>query len=157
MSYATGEAAALTLLQALSAWDTSNSISLANDTSNTGVLMIGQGSSDHYLFLSPGPFESGYESINEGLVVDRWETIITLVVLAIAASGESPEYRLTGYRQDIKAALDQRFMLQSASVSMAKVVRGGEIQNWSLPDERLFITQELRLLWEEVSTITQND
>ena len=157
-TYRAGEAAALALIQALSAWDTSNSVSLANDENNIGMSMVNSGASSQYCFLSPGPFESGYENIGESLVIDRWQTVITLAVFVVQdlSDPSSPEMRLATLRQNIIDALDKRFAL-SGSASFAKVISGTEISNFTTAELGPFILQEMTLLWEAERDLTQAD
>lgn len=157
MTYAQGEADILSLLQALAEWDSTNSLSLANDATNLGAAMLSGGASDHYLFLSPGEFESGYENIADTLVIHRWQTLVTLCVFLPAPEANAAEMRLAAYRDNAIAALDARLHLNSSTVDFAKVIRGREIANFSLSDKQAFISQELTLLWEEVKNITQSD
>ena len=157
MSYALGEAAALTLLQALAAWDTDNSLSLANDSTNRAKGMLNHGTDYKYLFLEPGAFESGYNDIGDTKAVDQWHTTLTLIVFNDPPTQKTAEMELAALRQEAMETLDQRLHLNSSVVNFAKVVGGEPIQGWKNSRGRAFILQEMDLLWEEVRSITQND
>lgn len=160
MSYATGEAAALTLIQTLSDFNTTNSVSLANDDDNKGATLLSSGKSDRYVILRPGPFESDYLDIAGSLTQHRWQTSIDLYVLKTGV--DAPEYRLASLRQSIIDTLDTYFRLDE-SVGYAKVVSGEAIATGatggtnSAPNGTPYIRQEMILVWEEERSLTQND
>lgn len=157
MSYATGEAAILTLAQALAQWDADNSISLANDTKNRGASLLNTGNSDIYLILRPGEFERDNSDIAVTRMHTTWQTRATIAVL-IRADGNSAEKKLVDARNTLINALDARRTLNSASgVLWAMVTGGGEIDNLTAAEARQFITQELSIEWLEETSVTQND
>lgn len=159
MSYATGEAAALTIIQALSAWDSDNSYSAANDSTFVTVdTLLISGDDDKYCVLLPGEFEREPGTISGTEFITHWQTRIQIYVL-VQPSGDAPEKRLASLRNDIINALDGYQGLNGQSgVWGAMVTTGGEIFRPELAEgaERAFITQELILEWDEETTVTQN-
>lgn len=160
MSYATGEAAALALIQTLPDFDATNSVSLANDNNNKGATLLSSGKSDCYVILRPGAFVSDYLDIAGSLTQHRWQTSIDLYVLKTGV--DAPEYRLASLRQSIIDTLDAHFRLNE-SVGYAKVISGESIATGatggtnSAPNGTPYIRQEMILVWEEERSLTQND
>lgn len=156
MSYKTGEAAIISIIQGLAAWDTENSISLANDTTLKGAAIMNSGKSDKYCFATPGPFVSRYLDTNGTVIEDEWTTVVRLIVLALPKSGASPENELATARQDIKEALDARYNL-GGGFSFAKLTAGDEIINDGVAEFGPYIEQELFVTWMEEQDIAQLD
>lgn len=161
MSYATGEAAIATLIQSLTAWDTSNCISLANDTDNAGATVLTSGKSDKYCLLSPGEIlEREYVTPDYKTVHTRWQTVVMLYVLR-RPDGDSAEKRLADARQGIIGKLDGYARLSNTSgVLWALLTLGGppeDVTTGSGQAARAFIRQEVMVEWLEETTITQND
>lgn len=158
MSYATGEAAALTLIQTLAAWGVSNSISTANDTTNKSVTLLQSGDSASYCILRPGEFEREALNVNQSGFVTRWQTVIELWVLR-PTDGDAAEKTLATLRGDIINKLDAYYRLNKTSgVLWAMVTRGGEIKDGELEEQgKAFIRQEVVLEWDEETNVTQND
>jgi len=157
MSYASGESAALTLIRALNDFNSTNSVSLANDSTNAGATLLSNGKSDRYVMLRPGPFISQYMTVDNAFVVHEWQTIIKVVVLKQGT--DAPEHRLADLRGDIIDKLDGYFQLNNTAVSYAKVVGGDAIAEGTTggTNGTQFIYQEMVLEWHEESTLTQSD
>lgn len=164
MSYQTGEARILTLIQAISGatWTASNSVSLANDGDNLGESMINRGKSYHYLMLQPGAFTDEFINTNWTSAQANWETTIKLLVLKKTERG--PFKVLAEDRQAIIDQLRKYARLNSLTgVTFAKLSKGGPITVERIGpgplDKRIVLyKQEMTLQWDEISTgISQQD
>ncbi len=161
MSYAQGEAAALTIIQGLTgdySFNDDNSLSTANDDENKGVNLINNGKAYYYCFLEPGEFTSDRVSLNQSMVVTQWQTVIRLMCFGNPKTKESPIQLLVAVREVLIARMDTYMELDSTTGAYAKITSGGTVDRWlSNGNATPFVSQELILSWEEVSTITQND
>src|SRR5690242_14491766 len=106
MSYELGEAAALTLIQALDGWSSDNSVSIANDSTNRALAMVNSGKDYEYCFLEPADFSSMSSRIGVSRDETRWRTTITLVCFANPKTGQSAARVLAVQREAIKRKLD---------------------------------------------------
>ena len=75
MSYQTGEAAILTLIQALDGFDADNTLSLANDSTRQAEGLLNSGRADRYVILRPGTFSRVYADIGASEVHTAWGTV----------------------------------------------------------------------------------
>lgn len=161
MTYATGEAAAMTLIQTLSVYTTKNSISTANDTENKSHGFIEQGEAQGYCLLQPGGLLSAVENINGTETELRWITHIDIIeMLDSIETTTSPEKRLADNRDAIIDVLDSYYNLNSeATVSFAKVMRAEPPTDFGLveADGPVFTMQRLELEWHEIRAVAQND
>jgi hypothetical protein len=154
MSYQTGEAAILTLIQNLEAYSSSNSLSRANDGSRKVDAMLNSGADYRYVALTPGPFTRIALDIGQTEWQTAWQTKINIYVLNSADHG--PEKVLSEERQAIMDKLSAYHELNTSGVIGLNAFTGGEVgeQEVSLGT---FIKQEVTLEWVEVTEVTQHD
>lgn len=164
MSYQTGEAQILTLIRASSSgtvWSADNSVSLSNDASNQGEVIFNNGKSWHYLTLKPGPFTDVYLDVGFNNVQAQWKTVITLIVHKETQRG--PYKVLAEDRQAIRDYLNTYSRLNNfAGVTLAKITDGGPIITERIGAtnskmRKVIFKQEMTLLWDEISAVTQHD
>jgi hypothetical protein len=156
MSYKAGEAAVLSLIQALSDFDSTNSISLANDTTGRGHVLQNSGQSDHYIKLRPGEFERNYDTVGLGTITTNWVTIIEIAVFRGTNQAKSAEQLLADYREAVMNKLDAYYRL-NATAAFGQVTYGDEIEEDTVDKLGAYIVQEIFLTWQERTTVTQND
>jgi hypothetical protein len=154
MSYQTGEAAILSLIQALDGFDADNTLSLANDATRQAEGLLNSGRADRYVILRPGTFSRVYADIGASEVHTAWQTMIG--IYALNASGQGPEKALVEAREAILDQLSAHLQLGDSAVLGVNGFTGGEIGSRSVADDT-FIVQEVRVEWVEVGAIAQVD
>jgi hypothetical protein len=154
MSYQTGEAAILTLIQALDGFDADNTLSLANDSTRQAEGLLNSGRADRYVILRPGTFSRVYADIGASEVHTVWGTVIG--IYALNASGHGPEKALAEAREAILDQLSAHLRLGSDSVLGVNGFSGSEIGSRTIADDT-FILQEVRVEWVEVGAVAQVD
>jgi len=164
MSYQTGEARILTLIQGINSgatWTATNSVSLANDSDNLGEVMLNTGKSYHYLILRPGPFTNTFINTNWSEAAAEWDTVVTLLVLKSTPRG--PMKVLAEDRQAILDRLRLYARLNNLTgVTLANLGSGGPILTERVGpgpmDKRIVLfKQEMILKWDEISSVSQAD
>jgi hypothetical protein len=154
MSYQTGEAAILTLIQALDGFDEDNSLSLANDSTRQAEGLLNSGRSDCYVILRPGAFSRVYADIGASEVHTAWQTVIG--IYALNTSGQGPEKALAEAREAILDQLSAHLRLGNNAVLGVNGFTGGEVGGRTVADDT-FIVQEVRVEWVEVGAVVQAD
>jgi hypothetical protein len=154
MSYQTGEAAILSLIQALDGFDADSTLSLANDSTRQAEGLLNSGRSDCYVNLRPGVFSRVYADIGASEVHTVWQTVIA--IYALNASGQGPEKALVEARQAILDQLSAHLQLGSSAVLGINGFSGGEVGSRAVADDT-FIVQEVRVEWMEVGVVAQAD
>jgi len=154
MSYQTGEAAILSLIQALDGLDADNTLSLANDSTRQAEGLLNSGRSDCYVILRPGAFSRVYADIGASETHTTWGTVIA--IYALNASGQGPEKALVEARQAILDQLSAHLQLEESAVLGVNGFSGGEVGSRAVADET-FVAQEVRVEWVEVSAVAQAD
>jgi hypothetical protein len=159
MSYAQGEADIATQIKTLAAWDDTNCVSTANDSTAASLSLHNSGVSDKYCILRPGAFTSVYHGSDNSFAVHTWLTVIEIAVFFVDASGNirAPEKALVELRGDIMNTLNARMKAGGSTVSLGKLIAGSEIQQDSVATLGEFIFQELIYQWDEESDYTQSD
>ncbi len=163
MSYQTGEARLLTLLQAISptTWTADNSVSLANDSSNVGQQLIQNGKSYHYLLLRPGSFKVQTGDVGFNTYLVQWQTMITLYVAK--TSNKPPIKALAEDRQAIIDQLMKYERMNNLSGTVHAQIDGGgaiateRVGSGPMNKRRVLFKQEVIHLWEEKLTVSQQD
>jgi hypothetical protein len=154
MSYQTGEAAILSLIQALDGFDSDNTLSLANDSTRQAEGLLNSGRSDCYVILRLGTFSRVYADIGASEVHTAWTTVIAIYTLN--ASGQGPEKALAEARQAILDQLSAHLQLGDSAVLGINGFTGGEVGSRAVADDT-FIVQEVRVEWVEVGAVAQAD
>ena len=140
MSYPTGEAKLLALIQGMAEFDRRNS-------ARADWKLLNSGASDHYAILKPGPFINSSESLGSGSAVTTWRTIVEMwqrwlddgpTVLALEALVGAVIERL------------ERFPSLEGVALMAGVSGGGEMQQrWLKEGGPGWAVQEVYVDWQE--------
>ena len=154
MSYQTGEAAILSLIQVLDGFDADNTLSLANDSTRQAEGLLNSGRSDCYVILRPGAFSRVYADIGASEVHTAWGTVIAIYALNV--SGQGPEKVLVEARQAILDQLSAHLQLGDSAVLGINGFSGSEIGSRTVADDT-FIVQEVRVEWVEVGAVAQAD
>ena len=163
MSYAAGEAAILTLIQAItpSTWTETNSLSLANDTDNKGHGLLNNGKSHHYVMLEPGGFQVQDHDAGYNTHLVKWQTLVT--IYAEHLTNRAGKKVLAEDRQAIIDKLQSYHRLNNlAGVTYARVLSGSKIttERIEIPGtkkRKVLFKQEVIVTWDELVSVTQAD
>lgn len=140
MSYLTGEAALLALIQAMPEFDRRNA-------ARADWKPLSSGASDHYAVLKPGLFTNAQESIGAEATVTTWRTIVEVwqrwvddgpTAIALQELAQRVIEHLEGYPSLGGAAL------------LAWVAGGGEMQQrWTKEGGPMWAVWEVYVDWQE--------
>jgi len=146
MSYATGEAAILTLIQGLSAYDSSNS-------ARQDWKILHSGSAAYNAVIRPGTMIP--ERISATMFNDRWTTVIEIWRRYI---DDDRPVSLQGDVATVVSHLRRYRTLNSASgVIYAEIAGVDEMQEVTLNNGSLWARWNVNLEWIDESTITYAD
>lgn len=147
MSYQTGEALALTQVQASTGFDSTN-------TSRGKWGILNKGSSDHYAILKPGPFSVEGETFTQK---GRYWRCIIEVWQRYKDDGSSLT-NLEGHIENIIDRIDQYRKLAdtTGTIQDANITGGSEVtEQWIQGgDGPSWLKQDLYLDWTEEAQIT---
>jgi hypothetical protein len=156
MSYITGEARILDLIQGMNSgktWTDKNSISLTNDADLYGQKMVNSGASYHYLMLDQGPFTEDWWNPSQMDVVAQWQTVIGLTV--IEEPNRSVSVTLAKDIEDLRTTLNKYGRLNKLTgVVNAKITSGGRRYTSVLRIGQKSLTLfkvDLTLAWTEIT------
>ena len=144
MSYATGEAAILTLIRALSGYDT-------NNTDRQDWSLLGKGKAAVYAILRPGPWTNQRATITSS--VRQWRTVIEVWRRYI---DDSKPVALQSDVVTIVEQLEKYPTLNGASgVLRAEIVGGGNMEEIEIRTSKvLWAKWDIYCDWSEEKVIT---
>lgn len=148
MSYPTGEAAVLTLLQAMPEFDRRNA-------ARADWKPLNSGASDHYAILKPGAFTNAQESIGGEAAVTTWRTIIE--VWQRWVDDGPTAVALQGLTQKVIEHIE-RYPSLGGEGLLAWVAGGGEMQQrWTKEGGPMWAVWEVYIDWQEERFISVNE
>jgi len=145
MSYATGEAAILTLIRALSAYDSSNS-----DRQDWKILQSGK--SSYYAVLRPGPMEN--ERISPTIFHKTWTTVVEIWRRYI---DDDKPVALQGDVGTVITQLEKYRTLNNSGVVLAWIEGMDDMQEVTLANGSLWARWNINVRWIEETAVTYND
>lgn len=158
MSYAAGEAAALTILRTLSYFDADNSCSFENKTFDAMYGQMSKGPARSYAFLRRGAFKREWLTLTR--LQTTWETVIEIWVRNIDPG--STYQTLAQIGQAVVDEFDKYITLNdTAGVQYSALARGDEPEivelrrRWGAKNE--YMKQNLTLVWREETTPARAD
>lgn len=144
MSYSTGEAAILTLIQALDGYDSNNS-------SRADWRPLNSGKSANYVVLRPGDYRLTAEGFSTN--VRNWTTVIE--VWRRYGSIGSPLLLQDDVVTLIEHLEKYPYLNGTAGVAQAVVAGGEGMQERLLANDVLWAVWEIELVWKEEKSVTR--
>ena len=144
MAYSDGEALLLTVVQAMTGFDSTN-------TSRGNWLVLNKGKSDHYAILRPGPFRLDWSTISNHLI--QWETVVE--VWQRYVDDATTKTNLYARVADILPIMSYPNMGDSSVVEDSTFEGGEEPQEmWGRSGGPEWLKWEMRIKWYERTAVT---
>jgi hypothetical protein len=142
MSYATGEAAILTLIRALSAYN-------ANNSKRQDWKPLHSGSAAYYAILRPGPWESEQMGITS-TYHDRYTTVVEVWRRYV------DDTKPTTLQTDVGTIVAQlrKYPTLNGNVGRSWVAGGDDMQEVTLNNGSLWARWNINVEWIEESSVT---